>query len=222
VIVWTIQDYNMWERLQRDGIVYGPSREDLLQDLADLDELAHKILFSYDWLARQMEQRIGPRPKPGAYPLWAWYQWNGADKRKPDLRSTGHLPPGTQGIRIELEIADNNILLSDFDAWYFPYCQSYLSRSEQENEAFEAEMVSSGFTELRDIPFNNPMLLNKMLSSWEKVFDLDYIGSADWDGAKTRAEKSIQGTFWQLSMDQVRKVTPFVSRKDRYYGKGHS
>jgi hypothetical protein len=100
--------------------------------------------------------------------------------------------------------------------------QSYLSRSEQENKAFEAKMRIAGFTKPGDIPFNNVVLLNKMLTSRERIFDLDNIGSEDWDGTKTRAEKTIQSIFWQLSIDRVRKVTPFVGRKPRYYRNGHT
>jgi hypothetical protein len=193
-------------------MVFGPDKEVLLQDMSCFGDDAYKTIFSYDWLICQMEQRIGPRPKQDAYPLWAWYQWDGATRCKPDLRSTGHLSAGTKGVRIELEIAEDQILLSDFDAWYFPYCQCYLARSEQEDTAFEAEMRAHGFTGAKDIPLSHPKLLDKMLTSWERIFDLDYVGSVDWDSGKTRHQKSIQGTFWQLSIDQVRRITPFTAR----------
>ena len=90
--------------LQRDGILYGPETVD--------DSIFWRT--AYDWMVEQMERRLGPRPKPGAYPLWAWYQWDGAARRRPDLRSSAHVPGGTKAVRIEFEIAEEQIVLSDF------------------------------------------------------------------------------------------------------------
>jgi len=50
-----------------------------------------------------MEQRIGNSEFKNQYPIWAWYQHQDANRRKPDLRRTGHLPAGTNGVRIDLK-----------------------------------------------------------------------------------------------------------------------
>jgi len=42
-------------------------------------------------MAEQMRKRLKCVFKKVALPLWAWCQWEGERRRKPDLRSGGHL-----------------------------------------------------------------------------------------------------------------------------------
>lgn len=108
MLVWTIQPYEVWEKLQNDGLLYGTG--------PDLVDEYWQWRIAYEWMAGQMERRIGPRLD--IYPLWAWYQWKDATHRKPDLRSPGHLVPGTRGVRLACEIPNDQILLSDFVYWH--------------------------------------------------------------------------------------------------------
>ena len=39
----------------------------------------------------QMKIRLGPPPESWYFPIWAWYQWEGEKRRKPDLRAGGPL-----------------------------------------------------------------------------------------------------------------------------------
>jgi len=48
-------------------------------------------------------------------------------KRMPDLRSCGHLPRGIPGIRLELEVEEERVLLSDFSMWHAVLNQTYLA-----------------------------------------------------------------------------------------------
>jgi len=161
-----------------------------------------------------MERRIGPRPKPGIYPLWAWYQWRDATHRKPDLRSSGHLAPGTRGVRLACEIPADQILLSDFMPWHHVLTYSYYSLSEAEDDAFESELALHGLARgsVSEGPYSDLVYHQRILDSWERIFDLNIVGDPDWLGDHTQDEKSIQGTFWHLSLDQVRKITVFTSR----------
>ena len=67
-------------------------------------------------------------------PIWAWYQWEGS-RRKPDLRASGYLPKGEPGVRLELRVADDRVLLSDFDLWHYVLNYWYLPKSEKAGEA---------------------------------------------------------------------------------------
>ncbi len=202
MIVWTIQVPEVWEMLQRDGILYGPEIVD--------DSIQWRT--AYDWMVEQMERRIGPRPKPGAYPLWAWYQWDGEARRRPDLRSSGHIPGGTKGVRIEFEIAPEQILLSDFSAWHAPLNYAYMALNEAEDAAFEAELAQHGISWGPGQHLPDPLLHARVLKSWERIFDIDQVDPDRWWTSPTLAEKDIQGTFWSLSLAQVRKATPFIGR----------
>ncbi|UYZ73367.1 DUF3841 domain-containing protein [Moraxella bovis] len=50
--------------------------------------------------------------------MWAWYHAHGANKPKPDLRKSGHLPKGERGVRIEFTLPKERVLLSNFDGWH--------------------------------------------------------------------------------------------------------
>ena len=93
--LWTIQSIAAWKILQREQVLFADQRysEDLFLD-------------AYRWMAKQMEQRIESKSEIMSLPLWAWYQWDGIERRKPDLRSSGHLPKDQRGVRIEFEQSD--------------------------------------------------------------------------------------------------------------------
>ena len=56
-------------------------------------------------MRQQMQSRI---PGYGSrYPWWGWA------RPKPDLRRAGHLPRGIRGVRLGLELADEEVLPSD-------------------------------------------------------------------------------------------------------------
>ena len=63
----------------------------------------------YKWMAGQMNEKIGLPKNENQYPIWAWYQYQDSKHKKPDLRKSGHLPSGTNGIRIEFEKSIENV-----------------------------------------------------------------------------------------------------------------
>jgi len=207
MLVWTIQSSQVWEQLQQDGLISGPG-----PDLVGRADECWQWQLAYEWMAEQMERRVGKRPRPDRYPLWAWYQWRDALHRKPDLRSSGHLAPGTRGVRLACEVPDEHILLSDFLLWHHALNYSYLSLNQAEEEAFEAELALHDITRKPSGPLSDPMFHQRILASWQRIFDLETVGDPDWVGDQTRDKKAIQGTFWQLSLDQVREITAFTSR----------
>lgn len=140
--------------------------------------------FAYDWMAEQMGKRIGPPPDGVPVPLWAWYQWEG--RRGPrDLRQSGYAPRGTPMVQIEFEIEESRVLLSDFDRWHTVLGGGYLAVDGQDEQSCPLE------------------------ASWERVFDLDH-WTPDWDTPPE--EQSIQATFWELRLPQVRKVRHFFAK----------
>lgn len=162
---------------------------------------------AYRWMAAQMERRIGPPPRPRAYPLWGWAQWSGPNRR-PDMRSSGHLPRGTQCYRLTLDVPEQQVLLSDFSDWHMVLNNGYLARTEAEADAFDAELLAAGISrQSRDYGG----FTARIEASWERVFDIDHVGlDPAWNGSPET--QSIQATFWRLSQDQVRKVEGFTAR----------
>lgn len=156
-----------------------------------------------------MKIRLGPPPESWYFPIWAWYQWEGEKRRKPDLRAGGHLGKGENGIRIEFECCEEAALLSDFDLWHFVLNYWYLPISENEGEVFEAELAAQGLSFFRQKPVPEAEYHRKIIESWNRIFNLHW---STPDLAEPFPRKSIQATIWELSIDQVRSYKLFTSR----------
>ena len=185
MILWTCQEEAVYNELLKTSVY----RCDL--NLSPMKDCREK----YDWLVRQMKQRIGPPPDKVSYPVWAWYQQQGKH-RKPDLRKE-RWAVGCNGERfacLEIEIPDREVLLSDFDAWCIILSNGLLSDSEQEDSCLEAQYEALSPSEKRRMKEIN----------WERVFDLSTLDN-DW----SRRGYYIQATFWELRLEQVRDVRFF-------------
>lgn len=196
MILWTIQTEAVWRDFQERGVFRGSrERVDPVRESA------------YEWMVHEMTLRTGPPPTPAAYPVWAWFQWQNSRRAKPDLRSTGQLPHGERdGVRIEFECSDADVLLSDFELWHFVLNGWYLPESEADDDWFEAR-----FPEQRRLPGSAmPAEYHQLIvQSWQKVFDLEW--SSDYS-AHPKPDKAIQATLWELRADQVREERHFRAR----------
>ena len=143
-----------------------------------------------------------------SWPLWAWYQWCGVNRRKPDLRSTCHVDRGQRAARIEFEHVENGVLLSDFSLWHYVLNNWYLPETMADGEAFEAELSAHE-------PFPCAMGVlpgayrRRVEDSWNRIFDLDWAAE---DISDPYPRKQIQATFWELRVDQIRDVKIFTGR----------
>lgn len=185
MILWTSQEEAVYNELLKTGVY----RCDL--NLSSMKDCREK----YDWLVRQMKQRIGPPPDKVTYPVWAWYQQQGKH-RKPDLRRE-RWEVGYDGERfacIEIEIPDRDVLLSDFDAWCIILSDFLISDTEQEGCCLEAQYEALSPSEKRRMKEKN----------WERVFDLSPLNNG-W----ARRGYEIQATFWELRLEQIRDVRFF-------------
>lgn len=178
--LWTIQTDAAYRILQETGKLSG-TRGTVIEE---------SFLPAYDWLRKQMSQRIGPPPTPEAYPIWGWYQYEGRSG-KPDMRRFRNdlRAAGPAGLwRLKLEVPDEQVLLSDFDLWHFPLNRWYLSVSEEDYDAHDT------------------CTQEEMEKSWELIFHLD-MPANDWNSAP---QKTIQGTFWELTQYMVVAAEHFV------------
>lgn len=193
MILWTVQHAETWERLQNDGILRGDGRR---------VEAYHRE--AYEWIAGQMRLRLPPLH--ARFPLWGWCLWQGLGRPRPDLRASGHLARGTPGVRVEFDIPKDKVLLSDFDAWHCVLNKRFLSLTEDEDNAFAAELESARVQDRW--PYPEPFR-SRVVSSWQRIFDLE-AGEEEWWGAPS--ERSIQATFWELELSQVRHIDHFTAR----------
>jgi len=101
-----------------------------------------------------------------------------------------------ENVVIELEIPDDEVLLSDHENWHCVLNDWYLHDVNDEEGKWEEN----------DAWFDNlPSDVKESVkrNSWEKIFDKDETDN-DWD--------FVQATFWELRVEQVKNVRRFTGR----------
>ena len=198
MILWSILTIEAWNKLKSKGFLRG--------NLRYIDKYH---IEPYRWLSNQMCARIGPKPSDDTWPVWAWYQWQGEKRKRPDLRSGGLSQKGEYGIRVEFEIDENSVLLSDYELWYYVLNYCYLPLSEKSSKEFKAMIAQHNLCYYKTKPLPNKTFHKIIVDSWGKIFDLDW--SAKYIALK-RSEKSIQATLWEIRYEQVRNIKKFIAR----------
>ncbi len=150
---------------------------------------------AYNWLVKEMEKRIGPRPTGVEYPIWAWHTRNFKRKR-PDLREGGYGKRGEEAACIEIDIPDNEVVLTDFDEWHTILNDSYSddTYTEEDWDAAHDWFDSLSVDKQREVKE----------VSWQHVFNIDPYKS----DFRVRGSY-IQATFWKLRYNQVRETRQF-------------
>ena len=188
--LWTIQPPEVYNMIMDKGYYSCEASKSSLLNEEDFKD-------AYDWLIPKMEERIGKAPKDTTYPVWAWHTWNW-NRKKPDLR-TSHAKRGTELVCMEIEIPDEDFVLTDFNAWHYvinKWHHTYV-KSEEEWEKQYKWFESLSEEEKR----------RELEKSWEHVFNIEKIDTP-WviQGAY------VQATFWKLKKEQIKKVQFFKSR----------
>ncbi len=196
--LWTIQGIEIYEQLQRDGVAY------CTKPVWSDDE---KFMKAYRWMVDQMRQRIEEPPIKGIeYPMWAWYQYNSAKSNKPP-RSPLNIQEGLSAY-MEIEIPDNEVLLSGFMNWHNVLNQWPLTNWKRINKKTDLLEKEDG----KSLDFDDyPVEIQKEIEkSWEAIFDLD---RRDEEVGRTHKRNcSIQATFWMLKPENIISVE-FLERK---------
>lgn len=190
--LWTIQGIEIYKQIKSNGYAYcsNPSWGD-----------EPCFMYAYRWMAQQMRQRIGEPPiKEIEYPIWAWYQYDSSKKRKPP-RSTVNVPEGLSAY-MEIEMPDNDVLLSDFDSWSSVLNQGPIDDWKRIYKTIDAlEKEEGRYLQYGDYPQN---IRDRIEKSWETIFDLNR--RDDIVGKKHKRNRSIQATFWILKKEHIVSV----------------
>lgn len=184
MIVWTIQPYEVYQKILNEGYFYcDPKRSRLLKNGAE-------FLRAYQWMIQQMVDKIGPAKRKNCYPIWAWYRSRDYKHQRPDFRLAKNYP---DEVCIELEISENSILLSDFESWHFVL-----------NDWFNADVKSEAEMEQQDNWFKSlPEQEQQQVkeSSWQRIFDITP-RYGEWD----RNGDVVQACFWSIEKGQIRRA----------------
>lgn len=195
MILWTIQPLEVYELLINTGsyVCDKTKAETLNGDTSD-----DTFIKAYDWLVAQMDARGIPHPKGVEYPVWAWHtrDWK---RKQPDLRRNEYGKRGETSVCLEIEVPDELVLLSDFDAWHYVLNEIYFDDSTCEEEW---EKIQDDFDKLS---FQEQKRLTK--ESWQKIFDITPIDT-EW----AVVGRYIQAVFWELKKENIRKVRFFTCK----------
>ena len=159
----------------------------------------------YGYMITQMIDRCAEFPPKFSDPfknppVWAWYIYDGENKVPDNLDTCGVGVPGNEYVCIEFEIEEDDILLSDFDAWHHVLNNSWYEGSLSEAEW---ETLHSWYDRL---PNKEKDAIK--LASWERIFDITQYKN-DW----CSNGYYVQGTFWELRKDMITKVTRFTAKE---------
>jgi hypothetical protein len=185
VRVWSIQNADCWDLFQKRGILRADGRR-----------IQRYFRPAYQWLIEQMRGRVPGYT--GGPPVWFWYS------PQPDLRKRGHLQRGVRGVRLELELPRERVLLLDFETWHCVLNRWHLSRSWRESRKWDRKTEGFG-PNWNPLP---PALESELQATWQRVFDLDLLKRAKMWGPIDR----IQGVTEYVRLEEVRSVKAFRSR----------
>lgn len=204
--LYSVQPRHIYDKLMSEGVF---SPRPLLQPDNILHDDRAGFSSAYDWLCEQMPERGLPRPASDAYPVWAWQQWWGPAKAKPDLRyaSMRNWSGADAGpmVLMTLEVPDDQVLLSDFEAWHFCLNYWFLAGVRAAN-AFSKRCEARGGGYYKEKPLKDPALHDELVASWQAIFDIPR--SRKLLGGRA-SEQSIQATFWSLQAGHVLEAVEF-------------
>lgn len=169
--LYTIQSQNAWVEAQHVGFLVG-----------NKEYVWSEFLEPYQWMMDQMSKRL--HNYDGEYPIWLWCH-------KPDLRSSGHLNRGTIGELLEVELEDQEVLLSDFMAWHIVLANSFLSLTEEEDHLYETGSLTM-----------------KKEESWERIFHYNDLRCFEyWKGPS-----DLQGVTGKIPTERIKHLKTFKAR----------
>lgn len=186
--VWTVQPKTALDDIEKTGVFRCDESKSF--NLSKSGSLKPQ----YNWLIEQMNRRIGKAPEGVTYPIWAWHTWE-YERRKPDVDSAAFVERDYESVCFKLDIPENELLLSDFEAWQIAMNGWYLSYEQDSKklDAFLDELDGLDQKEQEEI----------IKASWENVFITDRLESDGFSRGKY-----IQATFWEIKKEYIVEITP--------------
>lgn len=143
---------------------------------------------AYEWMMDQMEKHIADYNKE-SYPIWVW-------QRRPNRNERALGAKGKRMVILKLDIPEDQILWSSFDEWHSILNNNPICFDANEWDDFKQK----GFPK------------KEVEKTWKRLFDYEWLASrpSDWDG--DYKEHWMQGVTPRITMDQVKKVSRFISK----------
>lgn len=189
MIVWTNQPYSVYQQLKKTGRFVCDPRQALDHEFTD-------YAAAYHWMQIQLKRKVGLPPADVTTPIWAWYRRNWHHQR-PDFRDRHDY---ADQVCLEVEVAESQILLSDFEHWNFVLNDWRISMVTSE-AAWEQDQVW-----FMSLPKAQQQRVKH--HSWQQIFDITQ-RHGDWE----KNGDTVQGCFWELRWPQVRRAWRLQGRE---------
>ncbi len=208
--LYTVQPLLIYETLCRTGTFLSEPWKDP-EEWICTDAPAIKL--AYDWLCSEMAERGLRRPAPAVYPIWAWSQYMGENKPKPDLRHSAFriYRPGERQVLLTLDLPDDDVLVHDYEAWHYPLNYFHLA-AQRASDRFERQCKAAGFPLYSVVPLQDDALHTEVQRSWRTIFDLPACRRLS---KRSRADQAVQATFWAIHAAHVIKAVEFGGKQKR-------
>lgn len=188
MILWTIQPADVHAALQE--------RKTLHVDPALWSDTDSIWEDPYRWMMEQMARRVPGYQ--GRHPWWAWHTYI-IDCARPDLRSLRHWCRGPS-VMLTLDVPDQEVLLSNFDAWHAVLNGTPITDTEA---AYDALVQAIWERRKKGLPMEEE-IERHLRQSWEHIFDLDGL-KEHWMWPTF----SVQACFETLRLTDVKRVQFF-------------
>ena len=190
--LWTIQPPEVLEIINETGRFICDKSKTMYSEY-------DQIQRAYKWLIDKMTDPYNiDKPEGVELPIWAWHTWNWKHK-KPDFRMSGLGVRGTKYVCIELEIPDNEVLLSDFDAWHCVLNDHYYNPARTEKSWDRMEKIFDSYRpELQEVI---------KIESWNCIFNIK-----PFKNEFCSIGQYIQATFWEIRKEDIISVKEFIAR----------
>lgn len=187
--LWTIQPKEVYDILKNNG--------EFICDITKSSLFDEYFKRSYDWLITKMDEKNINHPIGVDYPIWAWHTMDWKHE-KPNLLEDYYGEKGEELICLELEVPDEDVLLSDFNLWHFVLNDSWIDDSKNE---MEYDLMHEQYDKLS--PLEREQLKK---DSWNKIFDITPITYGDW----VSIGRYVQACFWKLKLEYVINMETFI------------
>lgn len=157
--------------------------------------------YCYDWMASEMAKQIGEPPAGVRWPIWGWARYDFVDGACPK-DDDEMIDPSTEGdhVRLLLDIPDDQVVLSDEDAWG-SILNGFPVEPPEWAEIEDEELLDRLIDELIDMKkdLDAEVPTDEILATWPRIFDTRKVESrvSNWHG------RYIQATFWEIRPEWV-------------------
>ena len=208
MLIYTVQPLAVLLKVIQENVLY--SQQIIVKARTHSDV----FLEAYGWLIPQMRQRVPSAHVPHrSYPWWGWYKY-GDSVLKPKFSHSyyrGLVKEVTEPYAIiTLDIPDENVLLSDYDAWHWVLSKWFFGFQYEETALINAfckefHLLKKKFRHgmyLHQVE-NYPAYKEQFQKTWERCFDLDISRKLV---RTSKLKQYIQACFWELRRNQIADV----------------